>query len=483
MNSESGAARDISRLLRNETGLRGLLSRLVEADVKWAFARRPERIAKDLAGEGELDIWAATSAAPRVLFILLELGYIPQSSVSVTAKNQSTSVVRFVHGESSSKRVVEFHFGTYFAAFQPFAPEATLASGIKTLGGYPFLSDLSLCLVDSVRLALLGRLDTHTVLEARFRVGELGSADFLEWNRLAQIALGPLVGSFLNVLSGKRKLNRMSISAFRLRSIMGYLRTPSAIRQKLARRFPEIMLTTHRTSVVAVLGVDGAGKTTTIARTLDRLEGAFFPVESVYAGRTRGNLHFTNVLRQQAFRLLRHSEPSRTNDDEHQHSDNDLGKARRILALFSLFVYAFDYRARLMRSMAWGIISGGVVLLDRGPDDLITVPAPNWMRKIALFIAPRSHMIALCHAPAETIFRRKPERSQEEIARRNSLYLRYLHESEKSKFSLILDTSQSGGVPARNLAFAICALHGRRRGLIDAITFEKLRESLRGVTT
>ena len=165
---------------------------------------------------------------------------------------------------------------------------------------------------------------------------------------------------------------------------------------------------------LAVLGPDGAGKSSMIERLSSRLTGPF--AGSTCYGFTPGIIHH-----------LRHG-PYRPNDAPHALPVRSywMSVARAVLYWFTYYTLGYLVRhLNLARSI--------LVLSDRHFVDVLVDPkryrygGPQWLVRLIWRLIPKPDLIVLLDAPAEVLQSRKQEVPFEETARQRRAYLTLVH--------------------------------------------------------
>jgi thymidylate kinase len=271
--------------------------------------------------------------------------------------------------------------------------------------------------------------------------------------------------------------------------------------------------------VVALVGTDGAGKSTVAAMLGDRLRARGFRTSPAYFGMARGNLPGIALAR----RLLNvgSTAPSPTADPQpssgtdpapssgtdpgsppaaaHAQSPQtghtssaeakpprtvgvesapvagaesapvaggksglDHSRLRRVAAWY----YAGEYGWRYLRDVLPALVRGRVVIADRWVYDLRESPWPGSpAARIAELLVPAPDLLVLPDAPIGVIHRRKPERSLAEQKEQQERFHRLLAERPARCAELLIDTSGStAGEEIANLVAAVIeAAHSPRR--------------------
>ena len=193
--------------------------------------------------------------------------------------------------------------------------------------------------------------------------------------------------------------------------------------------------------MVAVLGVDGAGKSTVMTRVEQDLAPAFWSTK-LYHGRALDSpLRWTKRVRQERRErdLIKRELESAATANPHAvplsrdpHDKPPRGLALSLVKLglwwadYTLLGYVAEVYPQLRRS--------ALVLFDRYYHDLLVDPTrhryggPMWLAKSLGRVFPQPHLVILLDAPAEVLHARKQEVSLEETARQREGYLELVQE-------------------------------------------------------
>lgn len=193
-------------------------------------------------------------------------------------------------------------------------------------------------------------------------------------------------------------------------------------RLRNARRPPGLM--------VAVLGVDGAGKSTVMAALERDLGPAFWSAKQYHGRALESPLRWTKRVQEQRRRRDAEidAEAGQTRKkprDPHKKSLRGTGLSLIKLAAwwadFTVLGYIMDVHPRLRRS--------ALVLFDRYYQDLLVDPGrhryggPLWLARFAGRLFPRPDLVILLDAAPEILHARKREVSLQETARQREAYL------------------------------------------------------------
>jgi len=196
--------------------------------------------------------------------------------------------------------------------------------------------------------------------------------------------------------------------------------------------------------VVALVGTDGAGKSTVAEGLRERLHGYGLRTSTTYFGMARGNLPAVDLARRAA-------RPGR-----------DQATLRRAAA----WVYAGEYLWRYLRLVP-PLAGRRVVIADRWLYDLRESPWPgSRAARFAERLLPAPDVLVLPDAPIARIHARKPERPLATQQAQQERYRRLLAERPARHAEVVVDTSGSTADPlAALVAATVEAAHGpRRRG-------------------
>jgi thymidylate kinase len=187
--------------------------------------------------------------------------------------------------------------------------------------------------------------------------------------------------------------------------------------------------------MIALLGVDGAGKSTVMARIASDLSPAFSatklyhrrPLASLRRWRERSD---TGSGVEGKHVIDTHAQP-------HRNRAASLAKLAFWWADYMFLGYIADIYPRLVAST--------LVLFDRYYYDLLVYPkryrygGPLWLADFVGRFIPRPHLVILLDAPPGVIQARKQEVSPEETARQLEAYLRLV---EKMPNGHVVDASK-----------------------------------------
>jgi len=188
--------------------------------------------------------------------------------------------------------------------------------------------------------------------------------------------------------------------------------------------------------MVAVLGVDGAGKSTVMARVEQDLAPAFWSTK-LYHGRALDSpLRWTKRVRQERRErdLIKRELESAATANPHavplSRDPHDKPSRGLVLSLVKLGLWWADYTILgYVTDVYPQLRRSALVLFDRYYHDLLVDPTrhryggPMWLARSVGRAFPQPHLVILLDAPAEVLHARKQEVSLEETARQRKAYL------------------------------------------------------------
>ncbi|MFN8126980.1 MAG: hypothetical protein U0R64_10795 [Candidatus Nanopelagicales bacterium] len=199
-----------------------------------------------------------------------------------------------------------------------------------------------------------------------------------------------------------------------------------------------------RGAVVALVGTDGAGKSTVAEDLRDRLERAGFHTSEAYFGMARGNLPGVGLARKVLGidKAGDSATATATGTPAAPPATTDPGADRPALRRLAAWFYAGEYGWRYLRTVAPRRLRRDIVICDRYVYDLRESPWPgsraSWLVER---IVPRPDILALPDAPATVIHARKPERQLAEQAAQQEKFRALLAERPARSAEVVVDTS------------------------------------------
>lgn len=200
--------------------------------------------------------------------------------------------------------------------------------------------------------------------------------------------------------------------------------------------------------MIALLGVDGAGKSTVMARIASDLSPAFpatklyhrRPLASIRRWRERSHVGKGDGSKGDGSKGDESRHIIDTHAQPHRNRAASLAKLAFWWADYVFLGYIADIFPRLVDST--------LVLFDRYYYDLLVYPkryrygGPLWLAYFVGRLIPRPHLVILLDAPPEVIQARKQEVSPEETARQREAYLQLVEEMPNGR---VVDASKPLG--------------------------------------
>ena len=454
-------------------GLDSVLRQFVESGVVWAFPRFPDQMISSFREGPDLDLWASRESFTVALRILESAGF---RVIGGSARPGDSFLVRLRPPQGGSAPLLEIHVGDYWGPFRCLLSEQDLRVELAS-SRRSFLSELNLFILATVRPAGRGRLQEERLSFARKVWRENKDPCFRQvWRDYAQNLLGSsgilLEGILKNEMrSGKPEglifpLANLWYSSHRFR----YLR--SAVRRRLRRVWTDcfgVRLT------VAALGVDGAGKSSLLEGLQDRLEVNDYEAHYIYGGRTKGNSPLVSAIRRLVLWLLPKYGNQENSQIEPEKSESMGGKTLgAVLKWGSVITYTFDYWTRLWLHVLRPTRRPRIALVDRGPDDFVTISLPRRVIRFFQYLAPARDLVLWCDAPAQAIWERKRERSPEDIEKRQGLYRSHISKPLRGQMARRVDTGTSKEHSVSDAYRAVSLALLVKSGWLDRPLFQEL---------
>ena len=194
-----------------------------------------------------------------------------------------------------------------------------------------------------------------------------------------------------------------------------------------------------RGQVIAIVGTDGSGKSTTQEQLQTNLEKEGYRTKYRYMGRARGNVLMSDSIKSSASAA---SEKSRSR--------------RLLLKYLASWFYVFDYSVRFVRIWFLSRIRGYTVLCDRYFYDIETMERySRFAYAILRLVALKPDILVGLDCSVEVLMQRKAERSREEYARQRDFYRRLARNANVKYWRTTLRTDEIDSV---QIVDRICAI-------------------------
>lgn len=439
-----------------------LLRGLSSSGITWAFMRSRTTTVHAMSHGPDVDFWIPSRDLIALIRLMRDKGFIVNSGFSRDRDSYGSGVLRF---ERQDFPVLEFHFGDFFVSSVRLFSECQLEKGICSEQRFNFLSPSHLFSLATIRPFLLDRLRGVGFELAREIWLDGANEEYRQDARLlAANVLGPYLTKLLeSILSCGQPLGRghtILVRAFAAFRNIKHLSYRAKIRRKFEFHLP------RRGVSVGFIGVDGSGKSTLAEGLYSRLQTLGIEARYVYAGRTRGNLWFTNVLRNAALRNRHFADYANSSLSNTEKAERATFRKSWIASL-TLISYWLDYLARLAPFYFNNFLHGRVIIIDRGPDDLVTVPAAPSLVRLFQALLPKPKILFFCFADPILIWKRKGEKSPEELSLRQDLYSSHVKLASSKRLVVSLDTSTTAEQNLITCVFMTVLSQRSHSGVID----------------
>lgn len=156
--------------------------------------------------------------------------------------------------------------------------------------------------------------------------------------------------------------------------------------------------------IVAIIGTDGTGKSTTQELLRSSLQNNGYRPRYVYMGRARGNMVVSDKLKEKAESAYRKSSGS-------------------WLKYVASWVYLFDYLARFAKIFYLSRVQGETILCDRYYFDIQLMERYSRIAyRLLSFSAPKPDVLLVLDCSVATLMSRKAERTPDEYERQRQFY-------------------------------------------------------------
>ncbi len=440
---------------QRERALRVVEQVLSGSGAPWAWQGMPGVPQKwtQQTGPADLDLWCGADLDPLVARLA---GALPAAVVARATDPRRLRHCSLAVETSAGLAVVDVTFGDLRVGPVLLVPREQVQ--VRQGPDGPRLVGVSAAADLLVRPLLRGRIpEAARVAAARDGWGEAAAQERTQAAEQWRQQLGELADSIVAALDGaepdpalpgllRRRLLTLTVSPANL---VASLRQWRSIVPAGPSAGPLGLRT--RGAVVALVGTDGAGKSTVAADLRGRLERAGFHTSESYFGMARGNLPGVGLARKLLGIEKAGDSGTEQVDDNTAPADpsptappatTDPGADRPGLRRLAAWFYAGEYGWRYLRTVAPRRWRKDIVICDRYVYDLRESPWPgsraSWLVER---IVPRPDILALPDAPAEVIHARKPERQLAEQAAQQQKFRALLAERPARSAEVVVDTS------------------------------------------
>jgi hypothetical protein len=399
---------------------------------KWAFAREPEIIQRDVLKGEEIDVWCESKGLYAVSRILLQNGWHLVSGRRLGHPNDpwSNTHLRF-RNHSKFFPELDVASGALRWWLISYLDQPAVFKNILPVDGVPYLTGSAILSILITRTALRGELEGERLHRARQAYRQASPEALEEWHQKCVDLIGWRLTMFLEkyLQTGEVPLR----SSYRLIVLIRSLKSQKAYsrvwwKHAFQQALNQLILPWRRKmgGIFCIVGTDGTGKTTLAIKISDALKRNNLNAIYFYMGRAKGNTAIVNTIRSAVFRLsdLKPS-PSRSAPIPGQKSIN---RHSRFLFNLGAILYWIEYWCRHLFILRLGNLRSHIYIVDRGAFDLLVMPGLWSSVQRFMSFLPLPEGLIFCNAPPDEIYRRKQERQLFEIkSHQNTYYNIYLN--------------------------------------------------------
>jgi thymidylate kinase len=392
----------------------------------------------------DLDIWSPIKERIAIKKLVEELGGV--LIANTTDKNWLQHDIYFLP-ITDHFGIIDFTFGNLCVGPVSFCEEQDVLidknRDIPRLDGIALMSDLIL------RPMFRGRIPEDKRFKESIKLWKkLDEIPKEKWLATVKLILGSKITQKIDscLTNGVQEYDKNILKRIRLKLL---LKSMSSLKSLIALyrhrhsilRFPWFdypLGQKNKGLIIALIGTDGAGKSTFSEQLTKQLTKLNYQVRSPYFGRARGNLPGINWLRETLEKNVI--------DSRQKSNKNHLFKSNKkelILKWLASWYYAIEYP---IRSFLWAylpMLSSKIVILDRYVYDLRIMPFSS---KAAVYITEilsvKPDIIIFLHAPEEEILARKPERDLPTLKFHQSEYKKVIETVKCSTWIGTVSTSK-----------------------------------------
>lgn len=399
----------------------------------WPLDHRPYR---------DLDVWCPTSKIDELAWAF--------AAVDVRLADRTDHTARFAGADVTGVAVVDVAVGAVCAGmFTPVSEQDVIVDGGQ-LTGAAFVCDALW------RKMATGSLPSDAVVEQARDVWRLVDVEAKQRSLAAfpeplrtELSDATALGHRRRLLSLARKLHkhhrRRSIARLRQQGRLFAATRLLASRALFSRR-------NSRGVLVAVVGVDGSGKSTLVQEATGRLNDAGILAMTVYCGSVRENAKLIAMLRRLA--------SSPTTPSGAGASDAVKPVRLSLMRRVSLILLAVDGVWRHWTRVAPLLRAGITVVCDRWVADLRLEPQPGWpaLARWTERLVGRPQVAVLADPPVDVIAARSLESPLWRASRYQATYSVWLDRQTWAR-RVRADTSGVDPAPAAAVVAAVVAAH------------------------
>jgi len=422
--------------------LSAIASCFESAGLCWGFRRSPLEILSAAAAGPDVDVWCSKEDAERMFAILSQEGWrlVAGWTAWPAYPVPDGTLCRFEAGAQLHSLEVMIG-GERWGPFIAFREEEVRAK-LGRNGFYPhYQGDLALAIA-TTRVLLMKPAPSMRLASSRGAWSAAEVGDRTSWRIHTKRMVGArLARRIVTVLDGEGRPSAGLRVQLTMASLVRQPRAVLVLLRWLVRKARGVLRPMNG-PIIAFIGTDGAGKSSAIRAVTEHLVSSNIHAVAVYLGRSRYNTSPVRIVRNAWLNTLGTPGPANGSGESSRARIVDL-----LVRNAAAFLYAFDMRVRIVKARR-SVPEFGCILVDRGPDDLMTMQGTVRLLSLARALGPSIDLTILCDAPTEVILARKAERSPEVAAAQQSLYRRLAQARADQGRAVLLDTS----TPEPNLA-------------------------------
>lgn len=350
----------------------------------------------------------------------------------------SSRWVRYRYAKEGSELLIDLHVGGLVYGDLEFYPGKSVLESRQELGPFyvPAEPDfVAMLLIHSIVAKGFFRPRYKAIIKNALAKGVVFK-DRLE--ATLRSAFGPLhtkriiglleAGDYEALLELRRSLLARAMMRQPARALLFplYTRAP-ALRRLLSWR------PWNRAPLIAIVGVDGAGKTTAAAALCRQFEAEGKHCEIVYMG--KGRERVLPGVRTTASSLGLHiAEPNTMRNRRDAKS--------AVYSLFRDLVYLLDMYLRYLLRVLPRRWTGVTIITDRYAYDLFLHDWPTaLLRFCLLYLYPKPTVLFYLSQPVEAVYSRRPEEDRTELVRQIGVFQRFLEDMKGTGYSRFFTVS------------------------------------------
>lgn len=448
----------------------------------WAFMREKDIVTRDAQSGTDLDIWFEQSALDQVPKLLLQNGWhlVGGRSLGNRDSDYYNATLRFSNNDPEWP-VLELFFGALRWRTVTYWKESSIPGDIDASGQFPVFSNSTLLAILLNRVVIRGALSGQRLARARDHLQNLTPRSLDRWRRATIELFGYRCTSLIekSLLTPSRPLlSKIHLS--------GYLTLHSRWKFHICAAVPRIIYWNLRGHLVPgisceLVGTDGTGKSTLSDDIVQRVGTHGLDTKQIYWGRTRGNTRLVQWLRTitlSATQTKKAATPPRENEKNKRASF-----LYRCMTSAGALIFLAEYWTRYFTRVFPMLNAGTMVVLDRGPTDFSVMKNTLSLSRHLYKYAPPISLRLFTDAPVDEIYRRKQERSLEEIRFQQETYAKIYSRYLKNKAVMSVNTTRNRESNAAEVSAVLLSLKYVQNGALDRNLFLRVIRSFANQST